>query len=108
MLLFSDNRGKEKQMQYRADENADKEGVQYKSLRQKLNSASKRRKQINFGTVEQGQSTVDLIKNKPNVTLANKRETQKSPLKDHDANLKVAHESTSLLHSIAGDEDRLP
>ena len=62
MLLFSDNRGKDKQRLYRAGKNAEKEGVEFKSFRDKLNSASKRRKQLDFGTVEQGQSTVDLIK----------------------------------------------
>ena len=47
----------------RAEENAEKIGIQYKSLRDKLNSASKRRKQLEFGSVDQGQSTVDLLKN---------------------------------------------
>ena len=54
LLLFSDNRGKDKQRLYRANNNADKEGVEFKSFREKLNSASKRRKQLKFGTVEQG------------------------------------------------------
>ena len=46
--------------------------------------------------MEQGQSTVDLIKNQPKVTLAQKRETQRSPLKNYNDNLKVAQDETSL------------
>ena len=63
LLLFSDNRSKDMQRLQRAEENAEKIGIQYKSLRDKLNSASKRRKQLEFGSVDQGQSTVDLLKN---------------------------------------------
>ena len=44
LLLFSDNRGKDKQRLYRAANNAEKDGIEFKSFRDKLNSASKRRK----------------------------------------------------------------
>ena len=52
LLLFSDNRGKDMQRQDRAGRNAEKDGYEYKTLRERLNSASKRRKQIEFGTAE--------------------------------------------------------
>ena len=44
LLLFSDNRGKDKARENRAGDNADRDGYQFKSLREKLNSSSKRRK----------------------------------------------------------------
>ena len=84
LLLLSDNRGKDKQRQFRAGDNALKAGFEYKSLRDKLDSASKRRKQIDFGTLEQGQSEFDLVKNQPFLSLAQKRETQRSPLKNYN------------------------
>ena len=63
LLLFSDNRRIDKVRQYRAEANADQKNEDYKSFRDKLNSQSKRRKNIKFGTVEDGQSSIDLIKN---------------------------------------------
>ena len=63
LLLFSDNRRIDKVRQYRAEANADQKNEDYKSFRDKLNSQSKRRKNIKFGNVEDGQSAVDLIKN---------------------------------------------
>ena len=44
LLLFSDNRGKDKQRLNRAENKAERDGVEFKSFREKLNSASKRRK----------------------------------------------------------------
>ena len=99
LLLFSDNRGKEKQRLYQAESNSERKGFAYKSLRDKLDSASKRRKQIEFGTIEAGQSTVDLINSAPKKTLAQKRETQKSPLRNYNDCLKIA-ESSQLLNSL--------
>mmetsp|Transcript_34348 Transcript_34348/g.42413 ORF Transcript_34348/g.42413 Transcript_34348/m.42413 type:complete len:100 (+) Transcript_34348:1317-1616(+) len=70
LLMFSDNRGKDMQRSKRAGENADKQGFQYKTLREKLNSASKRRKQLEFGTAEQAQSSIDQILCQPVKSLA--------------------------------------
>lgn len=46
LLLFSDNRSKDKARLNRAGNNANQDGREYKSFREKLNSASKRRMQI--------------------------------------------------------------
>ena len=76
LLMFSDNRAKEMQMSKRASKNAGKMGFAYQTLREKLNSASKRRKQLEFGTNEQAQSSVDQIMSLTKISLAKMRETQ--------------------------------
>jgi len=100
LLLFSDNRGKDRLRVRRAAEKSEKNGFQFKTLREKLNSASKRRKQIQFGTAEQAQSTIDIVKSQPNQSLATQREISKSPLKTYNSSLKVAQDSSALLRHL--------
>ena len=47
---------------------------------------------MEFGTSEQGQSTIDLFLNHPKKSLLLIRETMDSPLKNLDENIQIAHQ----------------
>ena len=61
-----------------------------------------------FGTAEQAQSSFDLIKNQPQKSLALQRELVNNQLKTYNENLKIASESSSLLHMVPDHETTLP
>ena len=100
LLLFTDNRRIDKVRQYRAEANADQKNEDYKSFREKLNSQSKRRKNIKFGTVADGQSAIDLVKNDLAQSLAKQRTTQVSPLKNYTNKVSLASPSRELYDKV--------
>ena len=71
----------------KAEMTAKTKGQLYQSLREKLNSTSRKRKEIEYGTAGQGQSTIDLFLNHPKQSLLLIRETMDSPLKNLNENV---------------------
>ena len=102
LLLFTDNRRADKVRQYRAEANADAAGEHYQSFREKLNSASKRRTQLQYGTVQDGQSSIDLVHNDLIQSLAKKRTTQMSPVKTINSKVSMATLDREFLYDQVG------